>query len=77
MLGFIVDFGGRAVTYKLLEPGQIKDFALAGSLRPRLSGLQSGGHLVSSYAYPSAQNVIEKWQPTSSSEERSHEVFLI
>ena len=39
--------------YKLPEPWQFKDYASAGSLRLRLSGLQSRCHLISRYTYPS------------------------
>ena len=52
-LGFIVDSQIRTIEYKLPEPWQIRDFASAGSLRLRLSGLQSRCHLISRYTYPS------------------------
>ena len=52
LLGFIVDSKLRTIQYKLPEPWQIRDFASAGSLRLRLSGLQSRCHLISRYTYP-------------------------
>ena len=52
LLGFIVDSRLRTIQYKLPEPWQIRDFASAGSLRLRLSGLQSRCHLISRYTYP-------------------------
>ena len=52
LLGFIVDSKLRTIQYKLPEPWQIRDFVSAGSLRLRLSGLQSRCHLISRYTYP-------------------------
>ena len=52
LLGFLVDPVQRTVTYKLPETWQIRDFASAGSIRLRLSGLQSRCHLISRYSYP-------------------------
>ena len=52
LLGFIVDSKLRTIQYKLPEPWQIRDFASEGSLRLRLSGLQSRCHLISRYTYP-------------------------
>ena len=52
LLGFIVDSRLRTIEYKLPEPWQIRDFASAGSLRLRLSGLRSRCHLISRYTYP-------------------------
>ena len=52
LLGFLVDPVTRTVTYKLPETWQIRDFASAGSIRLRLSGLQSRCHLISRYSYP-------------------------
>ena len=52
LLGFFVDSKLRTIQYKLPEPWQIRDFASAGSLRLRLSGLQSRCHLISRYTYP-------------------------
>ena len=52
LLGFLVDPVKRTVTYKLLETWQIRDFASAGSIRLRLSGLQSRCHLISRYSFP-------------------------
>ena len=52
LLGFLVDPVSRTVTYKLPEAWQIRDFESAGSLRLRLSGLQSRCHLISRYSYP-------------------------
>ena len=56
LLGFLVDSNLRTVTYKLPEPWQIRDFASAGSLRLRLSGLQSRCHLISLYSYPNTES---------------------
>ena len=56
LLGFVVDSNLRTVTYKLPEPWQIRDFASAGSIRLRLSGLQSRCHLISRYSYPSSES---------------------
>ena len=52
LLGFTVDSCCRTVSYSLPEPWQIRDHASAGSLRLRLSGLQSRCHLISRYTYP-------------------------
>ena len=56
LLGFVVDSNLRTVIYKLPEPWQIRDFASAGSIRLRLSGLQSRCHLISRYSYPSSES---------------------
>jgi len=56
LLGFLVDSKLRTVTYKLPEPWQIRDFASAGSLRLRLSRLQSRCHLISRYSYPHSES---------------------
>ena len=56
LLGFLVDSKLRTVTYKLPDPWQIRDFASAGSLRLRLSGLQSRCHLISRYSYPQSKS---------------------
>ena len=52
LLGFLVNSQFRTIEYKLPEPWQIRDFASAGSLRLRLSGLKSRCHLISRYTYP-------------------------
>ena len=56
LLGFLVDSNPRTVTYKLPDPRQIRDFASAGSLRLRLSGLQSRCHLISRYSHPNTES---------------------
>ena len=56
LLGFLVDSNTRTVTYKSPEPWQTRDFASAGSLRLRLSGLQSRCHLISRYSYPKQES---------------------
>ena len=52
LLGFLVNSQLRTIEYKLPRPWQIRDFASAGSLRLRLSGLKSRCHLISRYTYP-------------------------
>ena len=52
LLGFLVNSQFRTIEYKLPEPWQIRDFASAGSLRLRLSGLKARCHLISRYTYP-------------------------
>ena len=51
-LGFQADPANRAFEYITPPPQQIRDFSSAGSLRLRLSGLQSRSHLVAQYSYP-------------------------
>ena len=51
-LGFQADPANRTFEYITPPPQQIRDFSSAGSLRLRLSGLQSRSHLVAQYSYP-------------------------
>ena len=52
-LGFRANPATRTFEYITPPPQQIRDFSSAGSLRLRLSGLQSRSHLVAQYSFPS------------------------
>ena len=52
LLGFTIDVGQRTVRYQVPPLWKIRDLHSAGSMRLRLSGLQSRATLIRKYTYP-------------------------
>ena len=76
LLGFIVNSQIRTIVYKLPEPWQIRDFASAGSLRLRLSGLQPkyglsrSNSLIDSTVYSQGLSILRLLQSHSKTDKR-------